>query len=294
MSSAPPNPEDAVIPGRRVWHSTYAILLVGLAVALSASTIVFVRPYLTEWYKLRWAYARLTSTDPDERIDAIRQLQMHGEETEDELIALLDHSSGDIRSFAAIELAQKAPLSDDVIEAFLNALQNNQHVVEIGPAAPALFYRHGNETDAPLTETDRRIIAWLSSELNSSNSDQRGSAAWGLTAFMDREPTIKHLLLAHGENAPFFYKYIVYREMVKHDPLLRDEYVDLLLIGLKSSVDTDQSNAFYGLTNLQNPPGDLKSRLETLREQSTDASEIARIKEALTNLDRNDTEKGLQ
>lgn len=187
--------------------------------------------------------------------------------------------------------ALRTRVTDDIIEAFLIALESNQHVAEIGIYAPKLFFRHAEDATGPLTETDRRMIAWLRPKLNSTNPDRSGSAAWALTAFVNRDPSLREPLAAYLKNGAFFYKYLMLREMADSDPSMRDEYVDVLLSGLGSSVHTDQLNALYGLANLKNEPDDLRSRLEARREESTDPGEISRIDQALEELRKNDAEQ---
>ncbi|MDA1230243.1 MAG: hypothetical protein O2856_05675 [Planctomycetota bacterium] len=179
----------------------------------------------------------------------------------------------------------------DVIEAFLIALEGNQHVAEIGNHAPKLFFRHAEDATGPLTKTDQRMIAWLRPELNSTNPDRSGTAAWGLTAFVNRDPSLREPLAVCLKNAAFFYKYIVLREMADSDPSMRDEYVDVLLSGLGSSAYDDQLNALCGLANLTNEPDDLGSRLEARPEESTDPGEISRIDQALEERRKNDAKQ---
>ena len=291
MNAGQSSSQHEVVPAGRMSQNKYAVLLVGLTVVVSLAAIVFVRPHVGPWLEVWSAYRNLSSADYDARIDAIRRLRSLGEETESELIALLHHPDEGVRYFAASELAHKTRVTDDIIEAFLIALESNQHVAEIGNSAPTLFVRHAEDATGPLTETDRRMIAWLSSELNSTNPDRSGPAAWALTAFVNRDPSLREPLAAYLKNGAFFYKYIVLREMTDSDPSMRDEYVDVLLSGLRSSVYSDQLNALYGLANLKNEPDDLRSRLEARREESTDPGEISRIDQALEELRKNDAEQ---
>ncbi len=291
MNAGQSSSQHEVVPGGRMSQNKYAVLLVGLTVVVSLAAIVFVRPHVGPWLEVWSAYRNLSSADYDARIDAIRRLRSLGEETESELIALLHHPDEGVRDFAAFELARKTRVTDDIIEAFLIALESNQHVAEIGNYAPKLFFRHAEDATGPLTETDRRMIAWLRPELNSTNPDRSGPAAWALTAFVNRDPSLREPLAAYLKNGAFFYKYIVLREMADSDPSMRDEYVDVLLSGLGSSVPTDQLNALYGLANLKNEPDDLRSRLEARREESTDPGEISRIDQALEELRKNDAEQ---
>jgi hypothetical protein len=184
----------------RMSRNIYAVLLVGLTVVVSLAAIVFSRPHVGSWLEVSSAYRNLSSTDSDTRIDAIRRLRSLGEETESELIALLHHPDADVRDFAASELAHKTRLSDEIIEAFLIALESNQHVAEIGYHAPKLFFRHAEDATGPLTETDQRMIAWLKPNLNSKNLNRSGDAAWALTAFVNRDPSLREPLAAYLKN----------------------------------------------------------------------------------------------
>jgi hypothetical protein len=289
MNSGHSSSQYEVVPAGRKPQYKYAVLLAGLAVVVCLTAIVFVRPHVGPWLEVRWAYRNLSSADSDRRHDAIHLLRSRGEETESALIALLHHSNTGVRDFAAYSLSHET--TDDVSEAFLIALESNQHVAEIGNHAPRLFFRHAEGATGPMTKTDRRMIAWLRSELNSTNPDRSGSAAWALTAFVNRDPSLREPVAVYLKKGAFFYKYLVLREMADSDPSMRDEYVDVLLSGLGSSVHSDQANALYGLENLKNAPDDLRSRLDARRKESTDPGEISRIDEALKVLRKNDAEQ---
>lgn len=291
MQADPSSSQHEVVRAGRMSQNKKAVLLVGLTVVVSLALIVFVRPRVGPWLEVRLAYRNLASADYDERINAIHRLRKLGEETESELIALLHHQDEGVRRFAASELAHRTPVTDAVIEAFLIAFESNQHVAEIGDSAPKLFVRHAEDATGPLTKTDQRMIAWLNSELNATNPDRSGSAAWALTAFVNRDPSLREPLAAYLKNAAFFYRYIVLREMADSDPSMHDAYVDVLLSGLGSSVFADQSNALHGLANLKYEPEDLRSRLEARREASTDPGEISRIDQALEKLRKNDAQQ---
>lgn len=288
MTDEPPSPATDADPGGRRSRNTYAVLLIGLTVALGIAAIFCLRPHVAHWLEVRSAYGNLSSADYDARIDAIRRLRMLGEETESELISLLHHRDASVRRFAAAELAHRTRLTDDVLEAFLSALESNQHAAEIGGSAPKLFLRHAEESTGPLTETDRRMIGWLKSELDSTIAEQSGTAAWTLTAFVTRDPSLKEPLAAYlkiGANSPTSnHKFLVLREMASRDPSMRDQYLEVLLSGLGSSDVVAQGNALWGLANLKNAPDNLRSRLEARREESTDPGEISRINEALESL----------
>lgn len=288
MNAGQSNSQHEVIPAGRMSQNKRAVLSVVLTVIVSLAAIVLVRPRVGSWLEVRSAYRNLSSADYDDRIDAIRHLRSLGQETESELIALLHHPDKGVRNFAASELAPRTRVTDDIIEAFLIALEGNQHVAEIGHSAPRLFFRHAEDATGPLTETDRRMIAWLRTELNSTNPDRSGTAAWALTEFVNRDPSLREPLAAYLKNAAFFYKYVVLREMADSDPSMCDEYVGVLLSGLGSSVYNDQLNALHGLANLKNEPADLRSRLEALRVESTDSGEISRIDQALEEFRKND------
>jgi hypothetical protein len=274
--------------GRKPQYKS-AVLLVALTVVFCLTAIVFVRPHVGPWLEVRRAYWNLSSADSDTRNDAIHLLRSRGEETESELVALLHHSNADVRGFAAYSLSHET--TDDIIEAFLIALENNRHVAEIGNHAPRLFFRHAEDATGPLTATDRRMIAWLRSALISMDPDRSGAAAWALTAFANRDPSLREPVAAYLKNGPFFYKYLVLREMANSDPSMRDEYVDVLLSGLGSSAHADQANALYGLANLKNESDDARSRLEARRKESTDPGEISRIDQALEVLRKDDAEQ---
>ncbi len=291
MNGGQSSSQHEVVPAGRMSQKKYAVLPVGLTVVVILAAIVFVRPRVGPWLEVRSAYRNLSSTDYDARIEAIRRLRSLGEETESELIALLHHPDKGVRDFAAVHLANGPRVTEDIIEAFLIALESNRHVAEIGGCAPNLFFKHAEDATGPLTETDRRMIAWLRPELNSTNPDRSGKAAWALTAFVNRDPSLRKPLAGYLKNGAFFYKYLVLRVMADSDPSMRDEYVDVLLGGLGSSVYTDQLNALHGLANLKNEPDDLRSRLEALREESTDRGEISRIDQALEELRKNDAEQ---
>lgn len=287
MNSGRSSSQHEVLPAYRKPHNKYPVLPVGLTAVVCLTAIVFVRSHVGPWLEVRRAYRGLSSADSDARNDAIHLLRSRGEETKSALIALLHHSDADVRGFAAYSLSHEA--TDDIIEAFLVALESNQRAAEIGNHAPRLFFRHAEDATGPLTKTDRRMITWLRSELNSTNPDRSGPAAWALTAFMDRDPSLREPVAAYSKNAAFFYKYLVLREMADSDPSMRGEYVDVLLSGLGSSVD--QSNALYGLANLKNEPDDVRSRLEARRKESTDPGEVSRIDQALQVLRKNDAEQ---
>lgn len=281
--------QDAVPTGRRS-RSKRAILLVVMTAVISVVAIAFVRPWFHEWLELRDAHRNLTSTDYDAWNDAIRRLRQSGVDMEGELIPLLHHSEQRVRRYAATELAYKTPWTDTVIESFLVALENNQHVPDIGQAAPKLFYRYAEDTSGPLTETHRRMTAWLTAELSSPIPEQSGLAAWSLTAFESRDPALREQLTAWLEDAAFFERYIVLREMENRDPSLHDEYIEVLLSGLQSPVSSDQQNAQFGLTHLDSAPDDLNSRLEAIRDASTDERRISRINATLMQLRENDAD----
>jgi len=271
-------------------RKTYAILLVGAVLVLSIAAVVCIQPRVGPWLEVRSAYRNLSSDDHDARIDAIRRLRSLGENAEQELISLLHHPDEGVRYFAADQLANGPRVTEDIVEAFLVALESDRHVAEIGGpgCATNLFFKHAKGAAGPLTETDRRMIAWLRRELNSTDPEQSGSAAWALTAFVNRDPSLREPLTAYLKNGTFFYQYLVLREMASSDPSMRDQYVDVLLSGLASSKPADQLNALYGLSNLKNAPDNLRSRLEARREESTDPGEISRIDQALDALGAND------
>lgn len=282
MNAGQSGSQHGGVPGGRMSQNQCAVLLVGLTVGVSLAAIFFVRPHVGPWLDVRSASRSLSSADSDARNDAIRLLRSRGEESERALIALLHHSNTDVRDFAAYSLSHET--TDEVIEAFLTALENNQHVAEIGSHAPRLFFTHAEGAAGPLTRTDRRMIAWLRSELNSTNPDRSGTAAWALTAFANRDPSLREPLTAYLKNGVFLYRYLVLREMAHSDPSMRDQYVDVLLSGLGSAVPVDRSNALYGLANWNYEPDDLRARLEARREGSTDPGEISRIDQALEEL----------
>ncbi|WP_339908440.1 hypothetical protein [Symmachiella dynata] len=291
MNADQSSSQREVVHTGRLSRNLYAVLLVGLAVVVSLAVIVFLRPHVDSWLEVSSAYRNLSSTDPNEQDDAIRRLRSLGEETESHLIALLHHSDANVRYFAASELAHKTRVSDNIIEAFLIALENKQHVAEIGDSAPKLFFRHAEKATGPLTETDQRMIAWLKPRLNSNKVDQSGTAAWALAAFVNRDPSLREPLVAYLKKGVFFYKYLVLQEMVDSDPSLRDEYVDVLLSGLGSPVHTDQTNALHGLAILEIDPDELRSRLEARREEATEPGEISRIDQALEELREKEAEQ---
>ena len=132
------------------------------------------------------------------------------------------------------------------------------------------------------------MIAWLKGTLNSTNPESSGGAAWALTAFVEREPSLRQPLISYAKTAPYFYKYIVLREMSAADSSLREQYIDVLLSGLGSQVPTDRTNATYGLEMFCDPT-DLRARLESRVKESVDATELSLIAEALdliSNVDR--------
>jgi hypothetical protein len=267
------------------------VLGVGLTVVVSLVASSFIQRYVGSWLEMRTAYRNLSSSDYGQRMESISLLRRSGEETESELIALLHHPDEGVRDFAASELAMRTPVTDDIVEAFFVALDNNQHVSEIGRFAPALFSRHSENVTGSLSDTERRMIAWLKAELNSTNPDLSGHAAWGLTAFVNRDPSLREPLAAYLKTGTFFYRYLTLRELVNRDPSMTDEYIELLFSGLGSSNSADQGNAVYGLTHLKSEPSDLRSRLEARRTESTDPAEISKIDETLETLRRNDGER---
>ncbi len=291
MNAGQSNSQHEVVPAGRLSQYKYAILPVGLTVVVSLAGIVFVRPHVGRWLEVRSAYRNLSSADSDARINAVGRLRSLGEETESELIALLHHPDEGVRRFASGELAHRTPVTDDLIEAFLIALESNRNVAEIGHDAPSLFFRHAKDVNGPLTETDRRMLAWLRPELKSRNPDRSGPAAFALTAFVKRDPSLRKPLAAYLKYAAFFYKYIVLREMSESDPSTRGEYVDVLFSGIGSPVHSDQVNAIYGLANLKNEPDDLRSRIEARRDESTDPGEISRIDQVLEELRKHDAQQ---
>lgn len=266
---------------RRMFWNRYGVLLLGLTVVVCLATTFFVRPRIGMWLEMRSAYQDLSSLDSDARTYAARKLRRLGIEPESQLIELLHHSDSGVRAFAATELAHWAELTDTIIEVFLTELEGEQPAAEMITAVPRLIFRHAENATGPLTETDRRMIAWLTSELDSTDSERSGSAAWALTAFLDRNPTLEEPLAEYLKSGTFFYKYIVLREMVDRDSSKRDQYVDVLFSGLASSEFSDQANAVYGLTHLKDRPDNLRTRLEARREEATDPDEISRIDEAL-------------
>lgn len=276
------------VPNAQGLKNKHAVVSVGLTVVVILVAIFLVRPRVGSFLEVKRAYWNLSSADEDARSNSIRRLRNLGEETISPLIAILHHSDKDVRNFAAAELAHRTQVTDDTIEAFLNALESKRHVAEIGRHAPKLFFRYAEANTGPLTETDQRMIAWLKPELKSTNPDSCGTAAWALTAFASRDASLSEPLAAYLKSAPFFYKYVLLREMADRDPLMRDEYVDVLLSGLGSLALNDQSNALYGLANLKNKPDNLKSRLETMRKESTNPGEVSRIDRALEQMTRND------
>ena len=294
MTTDPPDNQQVVDPGGRPPRSAYAVLLVGLTLLLSIAAVVFIHPHVGPWLELRTAYGNLSSDDSEKRIEAVRSLRRLGKNPASELISLLHHRDEGVRDFAAVELAHRTRVTDESIEAFLSALETNQHVDEIGRWAPALFRRHAESATGTLTETDQRMIAWLRTELNSTDPERSGLAAWALTAFLHREPSLKAPLAAYLKNGTFSptdnFKYVVLREMASSDLSMRDEYVDLLFSGLTSSTRTDQWNALYGLTHLENEPDNLRSRLEALRENTTNAEVVSRIDEVLETLEDTTTD----
>jgi hypothetical protein len=275
-------------PSGQTPQNRYAILLIGLTLLISIAAAIVVQPHVGSWLQSRSAFRNLSSADYDARIDAIRQLRSVGENAEPELISLLHHPDEGVRSFAAGELANGPHVAPDIVEAFLVALDEDRHVAEIGApgCATNLFFKHAKSAAGPLTPTDRRIIAWLRRRLNATDPEQSGSAAWALTGFADRDPSLREPLAAWLKNATFFYQYIALRELASSDPSIRDRYVNVLLSGLASSNPNDQSNALYGLTHLENAPVDLKSRLEARRKKATNAGEIARIDQAIEHVNR--------
>ena len=284
MNAGQSSSQHEAMSASRLSPKQRAFLSIGLTVVVSLAAIVFVGPNVGPWLEVRSAYGNLSSTDPDTRIDAIHRLRRLGEETASALIVLLHHPDEGVRRFAASELAHRTRLTADVIEAFLIALESNQHVAEIDNSAPKLIVRHAEDATGPLTETDRRMIAWLKTELNSTNPDMSGQAAWAMTAFVNRAPSLQAPLDAYLKNGTFYYKYVVLREMADSDPSMLGKYVDVLLSGLCGTVYNDQMNALHGLANLKNKPVDLRARLEARREQSTNPEEISRIDQALEEL----------
>ncbi len=291
MNAGQSSAQDDALPAGRVSQKKYAALLVSLTILGSLAAIALIQPRVGPWLEVRSAYRNLSSADYDERNDAIRRLRRLGKETESELIGLLHHADEGVRRFAAGKLAHRTPVSDDVIEAFLNALEGNHDVAEIGHAAPKLFVRHADSSTGPITKTDRRMLTWLRAELECTDPERSGTAAWALTAFLKRDPSLREQLDAFLKNAGFFHKYLVLREMVDSNPSLRDQYVDVLFSGLASSVHSDRSNALYGLANLKNKPADLGLRLEVLRDRATDSEEISRINQVLKAIGKDTAEQ---
>ena len=119
------------VPASRMSRKKHVVPVVGLTVAVSLAAIVFVRPSVRQRLEVRSACQDLSNADYDARINAIRRLRSLGEETESELISLLHHLDEGVRIFAASELAHRTQVTDDILEAFLLALEGNQHVAEI-------------------------------------------------------------------------------------------------------------------------------------------------------------------
>ena len=283
--------EHEVVAGGRNTQDKRAFLAVGLTIAISLVAIIFVRPRVGPWLEVRWAYRDLSNPKSSTRTDAINRLRNDAQGTKNELLALLHHSDKGVRHFAASELAHRTSVADDIIDAFLTALESNRHVAEIGHSAPGLFVRYAEDATGPLTRTDRRMIAWLKTELNSTVPRQSGSAAWAMTAFAVRDPSIRGPLAGYLKNGTYFYKYAVLRRLVDDDPSMRDQYVELLLSGLKSPDQNDQANAMSGLRQLKDKPDDLNSRLAAIRKESTDPAVVARIEQVLEELRKNETEQ---
>lgn len=294
MTTDPPDNQPDVDPGGRPPRGAYAVLLVGLTLLLSIAAVVFIHPHVGPWLELRTAYRNLSSDDSDKRIEAVRSLRRLGKNPASELIALLHHRDEGVRYFAAGELAHRNRVTNDVIEAFLTALETGEHVAEIGGSAPHLFFKHAKDATGPLTDSDRRMIDWLKTRMNSTDPQQAGNAAIALAAFMKRDPSLKQPLAAYLKDGPFSpnfnYKYSVLREMASSDPSLREPYIAFLLSSLTSSDPTDQRIALYGLTHLETEPDDLRSRLAALRENTTNAEVVSRIDEVLETLEDTTTD----
>ena len=217
MHASQSSSEPEVNSARRTSEYRYVVLVVGLTVVVSLVASSFIQRYVGSWLEVRTAYRNLSSSDSGLRMEAISLLRRSGEETESELIELLDHPDECVREFAASELAIRTPVTDDIIEAFFVALDSNQHVSEIGRYATLLFFRHAEDATGPLSETDGRMIAWLRVELNTTSLFRSGTAAWALTAFVNRDPSLRELLAEYRKTGTFFCKYNVLRELANRD-----------------------------------------------------------------------------
>jgi hypothetical protein len=258
-----------------------AILVVLLAIVLCTIAVLVVRPRMTHWLSVRAAYRNLSHQDESERIDAVRWLVDNGENPDEALIALLNHSDEGVRIFAAAELASRRPVTDHVVETFLTGLESGSSVDAIEQSAPNLFFRHAQEATGPLTETEQRMIASLRRMLGSRSPYMRRNAAMALAAFLHRDPSLREPLTAFLPAEGITFQYPVARQIARNDPTFRDEYVELLLSGVSSGNAEAERMAVYYLKELQRESEDIMLQLEARRGNASGQNEASRIDRAL-------------
>lgn len=283
---------DEVSGGGRS-RNTYAVLLVGLTVVLCLAAIIFLRPHVSLWLESRSAHRNLSSDDYSARLDAVRWLVRHGENPDPELISLLYHPDENVRMFAANELCTR-PSTDEIVEAFLVALETGRYANETVGFAAYVFLKHAEGAGGPMTETDRRIVAVLqpvASSIKDYSLPDRRSAAIVLAAFADRDPSLHVPLAQYRKNRALIHQLPVVRQLARGDESFREEYVELLLSAFSSFDPACETQAIHYLKELREESQDLIPQLKARQQETTDPVLTSQIDRAFEKLDVSDGEQ---
>jgi hypothetical protein len=249
-------------------QSTKRATVLAIVTAVGTLGVGFVlRPYVLDWLRLRAAYSNLSHEDQYEREFAIRTLFAEGLNPDETLISLLHDSSEVVRHFAGGQLSRR-PVSDEIIEAFLLALENDHHADDLLGAGIHVFYRHAEAAEGPLAERDRRIIDALQPLLTDNSVHVRRNAASVLALFLPRAEELRAPLEQFLTKHSIDVEIHVLREMYRGDPTLHERWLAVLVRGAASGDPNVEAATFYYLKELGPKARDAIPQLVELRESS--------------------------
>mgnify|MGYP002625255069 FL=1 len=195
--------------------------------------------------------------------------------------------------FAANELCTR-PATDEIIEAFLVALETGRHANETVGFAAYVFLTHAEGAGGPMKETDRRLVAVLQPVATSIRDyalPESRSAATVLAAFAHRDPSLHEPLAKYRQNRALIHQLPVVRHLARGDESFREEYVELLLSAFSSFDPACETQAIHYLKELRDESQELIPQLKARRRETTDPVLKSQLDRAFEKLDVSDGEQ---
>lgn len=104
------------------------------------------------------------------REHAVEELRNRRVDFKSHLINLLNHENEEVRSFAAWELRDEVPVSDDVVRAFLKVVSNEEDTSDAPSCAMLTLQRYAKQLHGEQTTLELEVIEVMRGRLHREDS----------------------------------------------------------------------------------------------------------------------------